>query len=177
MKPENRKQIIVLSLLGLVLLGAIVRALLTASTPPPPPSTAPQGPRPAVGVRPAAPANPTRLETVDVDIDELLKEIEVVTFDYATERIDRDPMAPLVGRVYRAGEPTPPGPTPPRMVVLRKNVTGIIWDEYDPVAVVDDEVVSLGHTYPDGTQVYAIERGRVVFKVGDSLIPVEMKEL
>jgi hypothetical protein len=45
------------------------------------------------------------------------------------------------------------------------------------VAVVDDEVVSVGHVFPNGTQVYSIEPSRVILKVGDSTIPIEMKDM
>ena len=56
-------------------------------------------------------------------------------------------------------------------------MTGIVYDEYNPVAVIDDDVVGLGHVYPDGTKVYAIERDRVVFMIGTAKSPVELKEL
>jgi len=120
---------------------------------------------------------PEKLKTVEVNIDELLANIQQVNFNYQRERIDRNPMEPLITRLggeeEEAQQQGPAGP----WRVLRKNVTGIIWDEYSPVAVVDNEVVGVGHTYPDGVEVYAIEPERVIFKVGDSLLPVKMKEL
>ena len=123
-------------------------------------------------------ARATHLRKVDVDIDELLREIEVVTFDYQQERIDRNPMSPLIGYINTGGqEMTAQAPAENTLQVMRKKVSGIIYDPNNPVAVVDEEVVGIGHTYPSGVEVYDIEPKRVVFKVGDSLIPVELKEL
>lgn len=126
----------------------------------------------------AAEAGPTRLVEVDVNIDELLRGVEEVTFNYETMRIDRDPLAALVGGPLKqdaAGDGAVITATGP-MEVLRKKITGIIYDEYDPVAVVDDDVVHVGHQYPNGVKVHAIERDKVIFQLGDALIPVEMKE-
>lgn len=115
-------------------------------------------------------------QEVNVDIDTLLKDIEVVNFDYEAEHIDRDPLSPLVGIVRPQ---TGSGAVVPLSMadVLRKNVTGIIYSKDEPAAVVDDEVVNKGYVYADGTVVHDIEPDRVIFKVGDSLIPVEMKKL
>ena len=180
MNLGNRNQIIVLVVLALVLAGAIGRAILRSRTPTPPPTVSTPAmaqAAPDVKIPAVVPVNPERIKTAAVDIDTLLKEIEVVTFDYAAERIQRDPMEPLTYLLRATREPGA-GVLPHTSIeVLRKNVTGIIWDEFDPLAVVDDEVVPLGHTYPSGIKVHAIEGGRVVFKVGDSEIAIEMKEL
>jgi hypothetical protein len=60
--------------------------------------------------------------------------------------------------------------------VMNKVVSGIVWDERRPLAVVDNEVVYAGYAYADGTTVESIERDRVIFKVGDSLIQNPLKE-
>ena len=57
-----------------------------------------------------------------------------------------------------------------------KQVTGIIWDKKYPVAIVDDVVVHVGYVFPNGARVDKIEPTRVLFKVCDTTIPVEMKE-
>lgn len=111
-----------------------------------------------------------------VDIDALLKDIEVVNFDYQTEHEPRDPMSPLVGLIRPQTGMEAQAPMT-RTDVMNRKVTGIIQDPVSPAAVVDDEVVTQGYVYPDGTVVYAIERDRVVFRIGDSLVPVEMKKL
>ncbi len=181
MNPQNKKQIIVVAVLAVVLLGVLFFQLTRGAKPPaiPEPKTTPGGPAGIPAALPgklAAAPQPVELKTVAIDPDALLKDIEVVPFDYQSNRIERDPMTPLIG-IIRAGEAVKavvPG-TP--QDVLQKKVTGIIWDRYNPMAVVDDEVVGLGHAYSNGVQVYSIERDRVVFKVRDSLIPVPMKEL
>ncbi|MBI1317928.1 MAG: hypothetical protein GC168_03130 [Candidatus Hydrogenedens sp.] len=116
-----------------------------------------------------------RFVDVDIDVSDLLQKVQGVNFDYQQQRTDRDPMRPLIGR----GSATPnqgPAPVVSAGGVQRKSITGIVWDAYAPRAVVDDEVVGIGHRYPDGVEVYDIEEKRVTFKVGDSLIRVEMKE-
>jgi len=73
--------------------------------------------------------------------------------------------------------PQAPAAPTPLTDAYSKRVTGIVWDVSYPVAVVDDEVVSVGHVFPNGTQVYSIEPSRVILKVGDSTIPIEMKDM
>jgi hypothetical protein len=88
-------------------------------------------------------------------------------------------MAPLVGSLTRkAPESTEEQPAaPPTAVqVMNKVVSGIVWDERHPLSVVDNEVVYPGYVYADGVTVESIERDRVVFKVGDSLIQNPLKE-
>lgn len=182
MNPQNKKQIIAVAVLAVVLLGVLVFQFTRGAKPPEVPAATPPVSGAVAGSTVPAPpgriaaAQPLELKTVNIDPDTLLKDIEVVPFDYQSNRIERDPMTPLIG-IIRAGEAVKaviPG-TP--QDVLQKKVTGIIWDKYNPMAVVDDEVVGLGHAYPNGVQVYSIERDHVVFKVRDSLIPVPMKEL
>ena len=86
-------------------------------------------------------------------------------------------MTPLVGRIRTQLEGlTPIGPAS-TMEIAEKSVTGIVYNEYAPVAVIDDEVVSEGHQYADGVVLTKIEPKRVWFKWGDAEIPVELKEL
>jgi len=117
------------------------------------------------------------LKPTDVDIDALVSRIKPVTFDYELSSIDRNPMTPLVGFVAASDQPSGAAQQTTYVEVLRKKVTGIVWDPTDPVAVVDDDVVRVGHLYPNGVQVYEIRRDEVVFRLGDQLVPVEMKEL
>jgi len=121
------------------------------------------------------------MQKAEVNIDELLMGIKEVDFDYARDRMPRDPLAPLVGTVSKksASEATGDLSTiPPSILqVMNKVVTGIIWDKTRPLAVVDNEVIFPGYEYPDGTVVYKIDKESVTFKVGDSEIQVELKEL
>jgi hypothetical protein len=176
MIPEKYQYILIVVVM-VALAGVLVYQFALNRGPMPPPSSPAAPTSPATPPRPgtpSAPSAPVRIQMADVDIPALLREVKVVNFDYEAERIDRNPMSPLVGYL-RPGMAETPAETP--RTLFRKNVTGIIWDEYNPMAVVDNEVVSVGYTYPSGVQVYAIEATRVIFRINDSLIPVEMKEL
>lgn len=185
MNQENRKQIILAGILGVVLVCVLVYQLLIAGGPTPPQTTASStasssGGGSAAGA-PAAqsPATPpTRLKKVDVDLDALLRNIEVVNFVYDNERISRNPMTPLVGRIFNTAEGAETsGPVINEFSIRQKSVSGIIYNEFSPVAIIDDEVITEGHQYADGVVVTRIEPKRVWFQWRDSLIPVELKEL
>ncbi|MBI2433442.1 MAG: hypothetical protein HYV26_11280 [Candidatus Hydrogenedentes bacterium] len=184
MNPNTRNMIVFGGLVAVLAVVGIVQFTKGSSGAKPAPKSAqtktaqagtPAKSTPGKPTAAAATGEAVTFQEVDVDIDSLLKEIEVVNFDYQTERIDRDPMAPLVGIV----RPIEGMAAAPLSVsdVMNKKVTGIIYDETSPAAVVDDEVVTEGYTYPDGTVVQDIQPDRVIFKVGDSTIPVEMKKL
>ncbi|MCF6286411.1 MAG: hypothetical protein L3K26_14645 [Candidatus Hydrogenedentes bacterium] len=182
MNQENKKEIIVAGVLGTVLVLVLVYQIFIAGG-----SGAPPGgggssggvQKVATAHAPSAPSKgPTRLKKVDVDLDKLLRNIEVVTFRYEEERISRSPMTPLVGRIRVSSEGLLGAPIGTTVYdVAQKNVTGILYSEYAPVAIVDDEVVSEGHQYADGVVLTKIEPKRVWFKWGDAEIPVELKEL
>ena len=108
MNADNKKQVIIAAVLGVVLVGVLVYQFFIAGGPPPAPKAA-KRPAQTAASTPAAGAavQPTRLKMVDVDIDTLLKEIKVVNFDYAAEKIDRDPMTPLVGSLMQTGREAP----------------------------------------------------------------------
>jgi hypothetical protein len=132
----------------------------------------------------AAPGGRTEIKKADVNIDELLAGIKEVDFDYDKERLSRDPMMPLVGTLTKAQTKGEEGAAPEGTVqqatpvtVMNKVVSGIVWDAKRPLAIVDNDIVYPGYTYADGTVVEAIERDHVVFRVGDSLIQVQLKEL
>ncbi len=177
MNPQNRGQIIAAAIAGVVLVAVLLYQFVLPKGGDSPP-VAKAGASSAAGTRTPGIKAPTRLAKVDVDIDALLKEIEVVNFDYDKERIDRNPLTPLVG--FFADQENVPPPIDSTLAqggVMRKSVTGILWDNQRPLAVVDDEVVAPGHHYPDGVIVETIERDRVVFRIRESLIPVQLKEL
>jgi hypothetical protein len=181
MNQENKKQIIVAGVLGVVLVLVLVYQLFIAggSGTPPAASGNSGGAQTVATVHaPSGAAKaPTRLKKADVDLDKLLRNIEVVTFRYKEERISRSPMTPLVGRIRVSTEGAPLTMAATPFDIGEKNVTGILYSEYAPVAIVDDEVVSEGHQYADGVVLTKIEPKRVWFKLGDAEIPVELKEL
>ena len=199
---SQKTQIAILVIVGVLLAGVIVYQLVRKE--PPPPSvdgtvaktqgaakaqgaaktgTVPPSPTGAAtkGESASAPASSpqTQIRKVDVNIDELLANIKEVDFDYEKERLPRDPMAPLVGSLTRKapeGIEEQPAAPPTAVQVMNKVVSGIVWDERHSLAVVDNEVVYPGYVYADGVTVESIERDRVVFKVGDSLIQNPLKE-
>lgn len=201
MNEQNKKQIIIAAVLGVVLVGVLVKQFVFA--PGPAATTTAAGGAKTAQAGKAAQAKtaaPGALQQVDIDIEALIKSVEVEPINYDTVRIARNPMNPLVGGPVQGispesnpengvewadGEPdqdnpdnaqVPFAPTP-LTDAYSKRVTGIVWDVSYPVAVVDDEVVSVGHVFPNGTQVYSIEPSRVILKVGDATIPIEMKDM
>lgn len=184
MNPEQKK-LAAMVVLFIVAIGVVVYQLMFAGGPavtPAAKSGAAAAPKPgtpaaAAAAVAAAASGPTRLTEANVNIDELLAGVEDVKFDYETMRIDRDPLTALVGGPLKLELPAN-GTVPIGGIgsIMQKKITGIVFDEYSPMAVVDDEVVGVGHVYPNGIKVYAIERNRVTFQLGDSLIPVDMKE-
>lgn len=87
-------------------------------------------------------------------------------------------MTPLVGRIFQSEEAAEPsGPVLNEFSIRQKSVSGIIYNDFNPVAIIDDQVITEGHQYADGVVVSRIEPKRVWFQWRDSLIPVELKEL
>lgn len=187
MTPEQRKNAIA-AVVGVLAVMVVIYQVMFSGGPTPPQPTAAEIAAAAAGgaatpaVAAPAPAGatgagPTRLTQVNVNIDELLKGVQEVTFDYESMRIDRDPLAALVGGPLKQDE-TGAVPLPGTGTeIRRKKITGILFDVNNPLAVVDDEVVGVGYTYPNGVKVYSIEKDKVTFQLGDALIEVEMKEL
>jgi len=183
---SQRRQIMIVAVLGALLVGVLFYQFVIkgAGTPAPskPSTTAPAN---TAGGPTAAPSTPAPasssapVDTAEINIDALLASIQEVDFDYEKDRVPRDVMAPLVGKVaVRTDEEGTGAPVAPATLgkVMSKTVSGIVWDESFPVAVVDNEVVEPGYEYADGTVVDSIEEDHVVFRVGESLIQVELKE-
>ena len=173
MNNTNPKQLIMLGVLVVAVIGVFIYQFggMGGGT-----ATAP-GAKPGTAAKSAASAE--RFRDVDVNIDELLEGIRAVNFDYAASRISRDPMTPLVGQLSEnaantAEQSMRPGQN--RMEIFLKKITGIVWDQYDPRAVIDNEVVGIGYTYPSGVQIYDIKEKRVTFKDGDSLIHRDLED-
>ena len=200
MNPQQKKQIIILSVLILALVGVFFYMFVLGGASPPkrPPTKSPTPTGAASGTaKPAAtsttkPAakpvvagaeksDATELKTTDIDIDQLLANVKEVDFDYDRERVPRDPMLKLIGKTFGAAEEkqenTESLRNPTVIAYMKKVVSGIMWDEQKPLAIVDNEVVGAGYQYPDGGVVKSITRDQVVFQVGDSLIEVPLKEL
>lgn len=173
MNEANRKQIIILAVLVVAVIGVVGYQLMGTG------GSTPSGTRKTAAKKSVE--DVVRFEESEVQVDDLLDAIRVVNFDYAAERVSRDPMAPLVGLMAEArqaaqGADAAPSPGQNRMEILQKKISGIVWDKYDPRAVIDNEVVGIGHTYPSGVQIYNIEEKRVTFKDGDSLIHRDLED-
>ena len=187
MDDQKKKQIIMVAVLGAVLAGVLFYQLVLAG--PPTPGSVPGGDnKKETAADTSTPTTTTSrsasrggssgnlLETTEIDIEELTQSVEVQPIDYSAVRIGRNPMAPLVGGVNEQ-QFIPEGEDKKIVVTKRqREVTGIIWDEVNPVAIIDNMVVPEGYVFEDGVVVQVIEPTRVLLKVGEQLLPLEMKE-
>lgn len=206
MNKENRKQVIIVGVLLLVLGGVIywqflrpdpVRQQQRANFEQNPgPEQLVNQPRPAdtrAGAPPAPAAVPASAAPIaggiGIDLEELVSRVQSVDFNYelAMREKPRNPMTPLVGLRapgIESGEPGEGEETPGSGVAdyqalrIASNmvVTGIMYDAARPMAVVDNEVVHPGYTFPSGVVVDTIEPERVLLRINESVVPVELEE-
>lgn len=185
MNQENKKQMIMAGVLMVALLGVLVYQFgikgIKTEAPPSSPKTTTK--TKTAGKQRADSSGAGAMDLASIDISALIATVEVVPFDYALSRTARNPMAPLVGNLPPGltADPSADEGSDVLAVVQRgstamREVSGIIWDKDFPVAIVDDIVVHVGYEFPNGAQVHSIEPTRVLFKVGETVIPVEMKE-
>jgi hypothetical protein len=189
----QKKQLLMVGLLGVVLVGVLVFNI-TREAPGPPSDllknnkVAIPKPTPPVATtsgtqtppKPAATSTPT--PSGGTDINALLRNIKEVDFEYSTKKMSRDVMEPLVG-MASGNKPGEPGKKllnvsgPGRLMdYMKKSVLGILWNPVRPLAVVDKDLVYPGFKYDDGGVVESIEPDSVTFKFEDVLIPVSLKE-
>jgi len=199
MNEQNKKQIIIAVVLCVALVGVLVYQFGFAGG-----SAAPASSR-ASNTKAGSTKGTERValeKDIEINIDELLRSVDVQPVEYAKVRVQRNPMDPLVGQVtpmsgFFGGEPeggalagqTPDFSGAPSAVgnlsrilssLAEKQVTAIVYDPQNKgnsIAVIDDEVVGVGYIYPNGVEVQAIEADRVILKVGDRQVPLEMKEM
>lgn len=119
--------------------------------------------------------------TADVDVEALSQSIQDNDFEYSIERLSRDPMSPLIGLQTAASSAESSQPqigADQRLIQTArlKSVSGIVWDDLSPFAVIDNEVVTTGYAYPEGIVVDEIHPDHVVFRVNDARVEVELKE-
>lgn len=214
MNPKQRRNVIILAVLGVVILIVAYfqvfkktdfqkqyEANLAAKTTQTPvagqTSTPPAAASDAVPAAAAAAAPATQASTfqkADVNIDELIAGIKEVDFDYDQVAMDKNPMTPLVGpfapqRIAATGEEGSGKTAPMRQdiqaLVRNLQVTGIMWDKYDPMAVIRfpvqgesiSEVVTRGFEFPDmGVTVHNIEKDRVILNINGVEVPIELEE-
>lgn len=176
---KQQKQILILVVMGIVLIGVLTYQMSSSKTPAASAkagkSKAGQSAKNTSGAAEDA-TEASALKRTDIDIDVLLANIQEVDFEYDAEEIPRDPMRPLIGTLLTTEQEDPVIPPASVDRIRDKNVSGIVWNEHAPVAIVDNEIVVPGFVYPDGTEVESIGPDRVVFKVAESLIQVQLKE-
>lgn len=189
MNDENKKQIIVLAVLLLALGGALWFFIFKGSPGGPAiqagQNTANQGA--LDGLMAAQTVPNSRISSVfqesSVDLQELIQNIMEVEFNYAEEHDARNPTAALVGdaMLFRAmRNKVAEGSQAENLLyeASRKKVTGIIWDETEPLAVIDDQVVSVGFEFDEPIVVKSIQHDHVVLAlIGEDLEVVrQLKE-
>lgn len=125
----------------------------------------------------------SRFESDTVNVADLLASVKEVDFDYDKSKPSRDPMTPLVGAFAKAQGPatesTTPGQGPnPALIQAARGMklTGIMWDEKHPLAVVDNTVVGLGYKFSSGITVDSITQSQIILNVQGRKIPLELKE-
>lgn len=141
---------------------------------------------PAAGAQPvAATSVRSQFERANVNIEDLLAGVQREGFVYDDVRIQRNPMQPLVGAgappQFNAAEAQTSDEVLSERItqaIRSMKITGIIWDEIYPVAVVNDEIVYNGYVFSDtGIRVASIEPTRIILQINDTEFPVELEEL
>ncbi len=156
MNPKQRNQMIAAGALVVVLAGALWFNVFRGA------GGAPGTATPGAAVAGAGTgAAESVFESSDIDIVALTKGIAPLEFQYEDQREAVDPMEPRVGGpgIAAAGLGDLGGsgtvrkpPSWPDLLTeaTRKAVTGILWDPSQPLAIVDDLVVSVGYQFePD----------------------------
>ena len=144
----------------------------------------------------AATAVKSQFQKASVDVDQLIASIKEISFNYDTDRMQANPMTPLVGPAAHqalaaasSGGETPGSAlaagSDSQMVLRTFRVTGILWDKRDPMAVVTypvkgqltSEVVTRGYTFPDiNVSVVDIEQERVILDTSGTQISLQLEE-
>lgn len=145
----------------------------------------PAATQPAGGQQALAPTLQSQFQMSNVQIGDLLAGVQRENFMYDDVRIQRNPMQPLVG----AGAPLQFSSVTTQLsdemlserisnAIRNMRITGIIWDEIYPVAVVNDEIVHNGYVFSDtGIRVASIESTRIILQFNETEFPVELEEL
>lgn len=167
-----------------------------------PAATAAAGSGGASTAAPAAAGSPAAASTAAIDFEQLASGIKEIEFDYDAIRKTeqrRNPMAPLVGpyvapAVMAASGPGEAANTNDEAIVsaIRRNLllSGIMWHPTAPVAIINNEAIPAGYTFPnemfrtarsasgleDAVTVKSMTQHSVILKYKDSEITLELKE-
>lgn len=179
-QQEQRKQILILGVLVVGLVGALYWFVLRGSPEDASIIAASEmagAPGPAnVQVASAAPVTASsNVSTVfveaDIEITRLIQDIKEVDFIYAEVHEARDPMNPLIGTgivLHQAGGIAGEDGIGGENLLYfaeSKRIQGIIWDSKNPLAVIDDEVVGVGYRLHEQIYVKDITESHVVLSV------------
>ncbi len=150
----------------------------------------------------AAAGGPAAATTAAIDFEQLAAGIKEIEFDYDGVRKTeqrRNPMAPLVGpyvapAVMAASAPGEAANSNDEAIVgaIRRNLllSGIMWHPTAPVAIINNEAIPTGYTFPnemfrtarstsgleDAVTVKSMTQHSVILKYKDSEITLELKE-
>lgn len=121
----------------------------------------------------------------DFNLEELIQSVKEVEFDYSDARQARNPMLPLTGASSLRARRTAAAAADATAENLlyeayRKQVTGILWGSDKPLAVIDNEVVGVGHLFEGDIVVKEIGPQHVVLALsteeGEHEVVRELKE-
>lgn len=194
MNQENKKQVIVAAVLGVVLVVVLAYQYFKMGAPATPSETgAAPGQQAAATPGSANPANtvlaegedadiadltnPNVLKALDEELQSLLVDTKNVEFDYASEKVKRNPFAPTNKISATIGINWEKESLVPENIVLPQELNGVIYDEEKPFAVIDGKLVGIGHEFSRRVFLKRIERDRVLLDVDGQEYPLElMKE-
>lgn len=153
MKKDNKKQIILLVILGVVAVGMVGRSIMVS----PGGSAAGSAKKDSLTTKTNSEGIvefKSVFEEVNVNLTELMQNIKNVEFQYSTAQIARDPSVPIrkgdvSNSINTTLPPTGPSVTPDSLVYLAqlKFLTAIVYEEVNPMAVIDNQVVSVGYEF------------------------------
>ena len=187
MNEENRKQVIGLVAVLLVLGGALWFSVFKKDSSGPSIEASPTGSSQQTLAAAEAAGVSSRISSVfqeaPVDLQELIVNIKEVEFNYKDAHDSRNPTAALVGdpMLFRARRIPRGGDELAENLLYeanRKNLSGIIWDDVTPLAVIDNAVVYVGYEFEEPIIVKTIERDYVVLAITGEDIEVvrQLKE-
>ncbi len=187
MNEENKKQVIVFAVLVVVLGGALYFSVFKGSSAASTAQARATDSTQQTLAGGAAAGKSSRISSVfqeaPLDLQELIQNIKEVEFNYRDAHDSRNPTVALVGdpMLFRARRvPDGTGELAENLLyeANRKALTGILWDDETPLAVIDNKVVSVGYEFEEPIIVKTIERDYVVLAIaGEDLEVVrQLKE-
>jgi len=182
---ETRNRVILLAVLGVAFIGALIYAF--NSSPGAARGKARKGGKNAKGGQEAtqiatiAESVKTAFVTDTVDIDSLIEKIQDVKFNYAEVQQARNPMLPLVGSIPLESQKVNAAdigdkPDDDELIFIAQSMllTGLLWDNDVPLAIINNEVVHEGYTFEDyGITVKSISDTNVVLLVPQTTGAIE----